>query len=85
MKLLGGFLERFSKLSPPERIVLDATQACIQELYTYETNRESIRVEKDSLVLAIPSVLRQEVLRNKKAVLACINKKIGSERIFELR
>lgn len=85
MKILGNFLARFATLSPPERIIVEAVQEVIAEDFHITLARENIRIVKDSITLSVPSVVRQEISKNKKAILERINKKIGSERIFELR
>lgn len=85
MKILGNFLARFATLAPPERIIVEAVQAVIAEDFRITLSKEHIRIVKDSVTLSVPSVVRQEISKNKKAILERINKKIGSERIFELR
>lgn len=85
MKILSGFLERFAKLNAPERIVIEAVQQVMNEIYRYEIPKECVRVGADFIVLSMPSVLRAEVFKHKHEVLARINSKLGSQRIFELR
>jgi hypothetical protein len=44
-----------------------------------------VRVGKDFVGLSLPSVVRSEVFTDRHAILAAINHKLGSQRIFELR
>lgn len=85
MKILSGFLERFSKLQAPERIVVVSVQQVLHEMYQYNIPKECVRVGSDWVTLSMPSVLRQEVFKNKTEVIARINAQLGSQRIFELR
>lgn len=85
MKLLGNFLERFSKLQAPERVIIEAVQEVLKEHYNFEISKECVRVGKDFVGLSLPSVVRSEVFANRHAILAAINQKLGAQRIFELR
>jgi hypothetical protein len=85
MKLVSGFLERFSKLQAPERVVIEAVQEILKEKYNYQIPKECVRVGKDFVGLSLPSVVRSEVFTDRHAILAAINHKLGSQRIFELR
>lgn len=85
MKILSGFLERFSKLQAPERVVIEAVQYVLHEMYHYDIPKECVRVGSDWITLSIPSVLRQEVFKNKVEIIARVNAQLGAQRIFELR
>jgi hypothetical protein len=69
---ITSFLERFAHLEPDEQKIKKSVQSFIMDQCNLEVGLESISIKKKMIYLELHPILKQNVLKRKKELLAAL-------------
>ncbi len=78
MKTINTLLERFKKIQVPNDTLRREFKQIVFDRYSIEIPFSKIKVQNNIIYFSAPSVLKQEVILDKKAILASLNKKLNT-------
>jgi hypothetical protein len=74
MKTINLLLQRFKNISPPDDSVRKKFKEIVFKKYGFELNIKKIKVQNNIIYFAAPSVLKQEVILDKRNIINQLNK-----------
>ncbi len=78
MKTINTLLERFKKIQVPNDTLRREFKQIVFDRYSIEIPFSKIKVQNNIIYFSAPSVLKQEIILDKKAILASLNKKLNT-------
>ena len=78
MKTINTLLERFKKIQVPNDTLRREFKQIIFNKYSVEIPFSKIKVQNNIIYFSAPSVLKQEVILDKKIILSLLNKKLNT-------
>ena len=77
MKTINSLLDRFKKIQVPNETVRKEFKEIIFDKYSMEIPFSKIKVQNNVIYFSAPSVLKQEILLDKRNILKRINQKLN--------
>ena len=82
---ISSYLEKFKHLEPQGDSVKNVAQSVIFELIGVKIEKKEMNVKEGVLFLSIPSVVKNEVYMNKRAILEKINNNLKEKAVKDIR
>lgn len=80
MKLIGDFLARFNKLTPPDDAVKSAVVAAVQEATNITLSKKAIRIQNETVFVAGSSVMKNTLKIHRGKILEAIYEDLPKSR-----
>ncbi|MDZ7726539.1 MAG: hypothetical protein U5L75_03090 [Candidatus Campbellbacteria bacterium] len=85
MKDISSFLARYKRLTPPNMAIRDSVVSLLESRLSYEISREQVKVRGRIVYINCPSIVKSEILFNKKELIEELLKNISPHVIDDIR
>jgi hypothetical protein len=85
MKSLSLFLERYTKMTPPDMVIRDSVVTLFSNHFSYSISREQVTVRSQIVYVDCPSLIKSEIALNKRELLRELSLLVSPHRIRDIR
>lgn len=85
MKLLSSFLERYKRITPPDIVIRDSVVVLFSNKLSYVITREDVEVRGRKVFVKCPSLIKNEIMLNKKELISELLSMISPHVIDDIR
>jgi hypothetical protein len=82
---LSQYLEKYLRLTPPQKYIRDAVQGAVREILSIEIPSASIQCEKGVAFLVVHPILKQRVLEHEEELVIHIERALGKKVVRSIR
>lgn len=85
MNGIGDFLKKYLDFTPPEKIIAKATISALKEILDIEITSEQLLIKNGVVFVSTDTVIKSEIVFQKKKVLMKIQELLGKETVVDIR
>jgi len=86
MQIIGGLLDRFKNLEPPERVVRDAVVSAIDSIIDIQIEPSSINMSNNGILyISVQSSVKASVFEQKDIVISRINNLLNRDKVKDIK
>ena len=84
MNGIGDFLRKYLDFTPPEKIIAKAAISAIKEILDVDVSEEQITIKNGMVSIAVDTIVKSELVFQKKKILSRIKELLGKETVVNI-
>lgn len=84
MNGIGDFLRKYLDFTPPEKIIAKAAISAIKEILDVDVSEEQITIKNGVVSIAVDTIVKSELVFQKKKILSRIKELLGKETVVNI-
>lgn len=85
MQLLNTYLEKFKKITPPDKVIREQTSAVVYQVTGITIHKKNITIQKSCAHIKISGNKKTKIFLNKKNILKHLKDELGDKAPLDIR